>query len=292
MSRQHHLQQHLRQLAEISEIMNSMKNLAFMENRKLARHLDCQRRVTRNIEAIAVDFLAFYPAAFSPVKHAQSVHLLIGSERGFCGDFNEKLLHQAETRLKTDQVDSPLLIVVGHKLSTKLAEETSCVAFIDGPNVTDDIPAVLNQVTITVETLRKQYGIVNLSVVFYDSEADGIIEQKVLPPFQTLRGQSSPFTNPPLLNLAPPVFMADLVDHYLFAALHEIFFTSLMAENQKRIQHMEGAIRHLDDKIAALSRKGHLLRQEEITEELEVILLTAESRSRPKRQIKFRASDS
>ena len=138
-----------------------MKNLAFMENRKLVRHLDCQRRVTRNIVAIAVDFLAFYPAAFPPVKHAQNVHLLIGSERGFCGDFNETLLHQTETRLKSEGVDSPLLIAVGHKLSTKLSEDTRLATFIDGPNVTDDIPGVLNQVTIRVETLRKQYGVVN-----------------------------------------------------------------------------------------------------------------------------------
>jgi F-type H+-transporting ATPase subunit gamma len=50
-----------------------------------------------------------------------------------------------------------------------------------------------------------------------------------------------------------------------------------MAENHSRLQHMEGAIQHLDDKSEKLKRKAQTFRQEEITEEIEVILLTAES---------------
>jgi F-type H+-transporting ATPase subunit gamma len=67
-----------------------------------------------------------------------------------------------------------------------------------------------------------------------------------------------------------------LVHHYLFAALHEIFYTSLMAENQRRIQHLEGAIQRLEEKNENLARKSRTLRQEEITEEIEVILLSVE----------------
>jgi F-type H+-transporting ATPase subunit gamma len=40
---------------------------------------------------------------------------------------------------------------------------------------------------------------------------------------------------------------------------------------------MEGAVKHLDDQIDKLRRKSNLFRQEEITEEIEVILLTAEN---------------
>ena len=69
---------------------------------------------------------------------------------------------------------------------------------------------------------------------------------------------------------------SDLTDHYLFAVLHEIFYISLMAENQRRLQHLEGAVKHLDDETVNLRRKSQIYRQEEITEEIEVILLNSE----------------
>ena len=68
-----------------------------------------------------------------------------------------------------------------------------------------------------------------------------------------------------------------MTHHYLFAVLHEIFYISLMAENQRRLQHLEGAVKHLDDETVNLRRKSQIYRQEEITEEIEVILLNAEN---------------
>ena len=63
--------------------------------------------------------------------------------------------------------------------------------------------------------------------------------------------------------------------HNLFAILHKIMYVSLMTENVRRMQHLEGAAHHLDDKSAELLRKCNALRQEEIIEEIEVILRSA-----------------
>ena len=52
-----------------------------------------------------------------------------------------------------------------------------------------------------------------------------------------------------------------------------------MAENQQRMQHLDGAVRYLDDRLEALAQKGREIRQEEITEEIEVILLNADTAS-------------
>ena len=50
-----------------------------------------------------------------------------------------------------------------------------------------------------------------------------------------------------------------------------------MAENHRRLQHLEAAIKHLDDHVVSLRRKSQIYRQEEITEEIEVILLNTEN---------------
>ena len=82
---------------------------------------------------------------------------------------------------------------------------------------------------------------------------------------------------PPLLNVAPPAFLRAFARHYLYAALHALFYESLMAENRQRMQQMEQAVRRIDEESRALGRKRHGLRREEITEEIEVIMLNAEA---------------
>jgi F-type H+-transporting ATPase subunit gamma len=75
----------------------------------------------------------------------------------------------------------------------------------------------------------------------------------------------------------PPTFLAELANHYLLAALHELFYSSLMAENARRLQHMDNTIHRIEKDSMEFSLKKNRLRQEEITEEIEVIMLSAEA---------------
>ena len=115
-----------------------------------------------------------------------------------------------------------------------------------------------------------------LTVVYHDNSPGQINRRQILPPFPRQQQRTLRYGNPPVLNLEPSDFFSDLTDHYLFAVLHEIFYISLMAENQRRLQHLEGAVKHLDDETVNLRRKSQIYRQEEITEEIEVILLNSE----------------
>ncbi|HEU5407471.1 MAG TPA: F0F1 ATP synthase subunit gamma, partial [Nitrospira sp.] len=68
---------------------------------------------------------------------------------------------------------------------------------------------------------------------------------------------------------------------HLFSLLHEVFYSSLMAENLHRFQHMDQAIHRLEKDRGELVRKRNSLRQEEITEEIEVIMLSAAALKQP-----------
>jgi F-type H+-transporting ATPase subunit gamma len=71
-------------------------------------------------------------------------------------------------------------------------------------------------------------------------------------------------------------FARKLLEQYLFARLHELLYSSLLAENQARLEHLESAVQRLERKSGELFRKRNVVRQEEITEEIEVIMLGAE----------------
>ena len=78
-----------------------------------------------------------------------------------------------------------------------------------------------------------------------------------------------------MLNLSPSEFLVELTDQYLFAALNQMLHASLTEENHQRVTHLDEAIRHLDEESEELKRQSNALRQEEITEEIEIILLNA-----------------
>ena len=66
-----------------------------------------------------------------------------------------------------------------------------------------------------------------------------------------------------------------LTDHHLLAALHQMLYTLLMVENRRRVTHLEGAVQHMDEQSSDLAQQCNRLRQEEIIEEIEVILLSS-----------------
>ncbi|MBP1151720.1 FoF1 ATP synthase subunit gamma [Methylocaldum sp. RMAD-M] len=273
MSRRAEIEHRLRRLDEISDIMTAMKTLALIETRKFNRFMGHQRRLIQSIEAATSDFLAFHPAFRSGVRQREAeshVLILIGSERGFCGDFNEAIM----AALAALPPIRPRLVVVGRRLASKLQARRDLEAWLDGPNVAEEVRAVLNELMTTLHRLWAESAQwKRLSVLSHDSEG-GVASHVLLP---IMPAEEPVFAYPPRLNLDPALFFAELTEHYLFAKLPGLFYASLMAENRQRLEHMENALRRMDTKIQDLRRKSNALRQEEIVEEIEIILLSAES---------------
>ncbi len=280
MTRRQDIKQHRRSLNEIRDIMNSMKNLSFMETRKISSFLDVQHSVVKHIETVAADFLSFYPDTLTNTTGAAvdeniEVYLLIGAERGFCGDFNHALLRHFETIPKTRDTDKLLLICVGHKLETLLENDERAITFIDGASVAEEVGYVLNEIVNQLAPIQEHYGSLNLHVLYHDEHQ--LVNQQLLPPFQNLPNHHSQESHEPELNIEPRNFLLDLSYHYLFLVLYEILYTSLMAESRQRVAHLDGAVQHMDEQSEELHRQSNILRQEEIIEEIEVILLSAVS---------------
>lgn len=279
MSQSHNLQVHIGQLEEIRAILNAMKNLAFMEIHKLSRYQTHQGKAVANIEEAALDFLSFYPEFTVEKNYAQHLCIVVGSERGFCGDFNESLIEAANDGYYTG------IIAIGNRLINRLLEINRPIAAeITGASIAEEAPSVINQLIETINNLSETNSAtgsnqpdMQLTVLYHAYETGRICQRLLFPPFLRQGQASVPFRHPPELNLDPGDFYTDLIHHYLFAVLHEVIYNSLIAENHNRLQHLDGAVNHLDDETVSLRRKLQNFRQEEITEEIEVILLNSGS---------------
>jgi F-type H+-transporting ATPase subunit gamma len=276
MTRRRTLDQRRESFGEIRDIMNSMKTLAYLEIRKLARFLDAQRAVVAHVETVAADFLGYHPEVLPPPdKASRAVCLLLGSERGFCGDFNEALLQRLEHCIADQGLNAPLLLVTGRKLAARLAGDARVADTFDGASTVGEVETTLHALILALAGLQARHGSLALSVFHHDPDAREVTVTAVLPPFERSRDAAPRFAHAPLTQLSPPAFFGALLEHYLYSVLHEILYVSLMAENLRRVRHLEGAVRHLDEKSTALLRACNALRQEEIIEEIEVILLSA-----------------
>ncbi len=282
MSQRRELQEHRESLGEIREIMNSMKTLAYMESRKLERYIEAQQAVVASIETAAADLLHSYPDMVPPAPGKPvRAWLVIGSERGFCGDFNQQLLAQLQQQLPQivpdiAESDAPgdLILVVGQKLQSLLQDDPRLVAALEGASMAEDLAPLLQQLVQHLHQLQGAHPHLELRAVYHSGRGD-VVVKPVLPPFVGLAKAKGRDNIPPLLNLSPAVVLGGLAEHYLFALMFQMLYASLHAENHQRLIHMEGAVKHLDERAAELLRQGNVLRQEEITEEIEVILLNA-----------------
>lgn len=275
MTRRHEIEQQLHSMQDIREIMNSMKNLSLMETRKLSRFLSSQRRVVDSIEQAATEFLTAYPMLQTPPSTDNEVYIIIGSEQGFCGDFNQALIEAFDTLVHDKSTNNVSLVAVGMKLYSTLQDHPNLVKTLNGPTVGQEVDTVLTELIDTVSGLHGISGPPTITALHHEHENENIEITSVLPPFQNLHNQQKQYTYPARLQLSPEHFYETLIDHYLFAALYEMFYTSLMAEHYRRVQHLEGAIDRLEQRAEELGKKRNILRQEEITEEIEVIMLSA-----------------
>ncbi len=279
MSKRHEVQAHLQSLTDMRGILNAMKNLALMEIHKLSRFLSAQRQAVAGTQKVGADFFAFHPALLPRERLDSRVYVAVGSERGFCGDFNEGVVTALKEALRAHPC-SARVIGIGRKLAEKLGTLGDCVVGqLAGPSVAEEVPSTLIRLMNTLRDLQAKEDAqqpLDLTIIAHTQE-DNQASVRSLEPFRQFGREPVSYGSPPLLYLDPVTFLTGLMHEYLFAYLHEIFYGSLMAESRRRFEHMEQALQRLDTQTDELSLKRQILRQEEITQEIAVILLGVEA---------------
>lgn len=262
----------MKTLGEIAGILESMRTLAVIESRRLTRSVECQRHLEAALRSSAEELLGHYPALL-PVQPAATAWLVVGSERGFCGDFNTRLRAILEQRRSPGEP----VIVVGSRIGAEFAAlDVAVHRQLPGPLTADETAERLPALIDAINQLIESRGPLRITALHHADDAETVLETRIVPPFGKPSARSKrPY--PPLLYQAPDDVFRHLVEHYLFAVLHWLLDRSLLSEHQYRIRHLDGATRRIEDTLETLRSSNNRLRQEEITEELQVILLGAEA---------------
>lgn len=269
MSRYRKVELHLSQLRELKSIITSMKTLSQLELRKLTRLTRSQSGMVEVLNQTVTDFLTYFPRP--PTRNDNALWLIIGSERGLCGGFNELLVSRLFDEWPTCVDQQRQVLAVGHKLCCRLDEMLPNHEGIAGAYASEEIPPLLSRVVNAIKKQLVHHNSVTLRVLYHSEEHRKVICRQLLPPEVVRLSTKSTF--PPQLYLDPETFFSHFLQHYLFLGLTQLITDSLLVENRFRTQHLGGAIRRLDERLTILNSRARSLRQEEITEEIEMIIL-------------------
>lgn len=266
MARWRELGRHIRALDDIGSIMSAMRSLAFIEVRRLAEGVARQQETVGAMRVAIDNLVAHYPDARPAVVPQRDVLIMIGSERGLCGDFDERIA------VSLNANDPSPRLAVGSRLCLRLDEQGLTHDAIPGAAVIEDIPGVMLQIASAMRRFNQQDHDIRTGLVAIHHADDGVVHHTrilpvpVTPPAQCWRSK-------PILQLDPPQLHEMLVEHYVLASLNAILLASLLAENRRRLDQMSAALDRLHEQVDKLDRKRRRARQEAITEEIEIILL-------------------
>ncbi len=278
MSQRHTLAQRLHVYGELREIMSAMKNIALMESHKLAGRLDTQREVLRVMEQAAGNFFAGHPNLRLWDTPTPGLIIAVGSERGFCGDFNEAVLRELR-RPPAPGAPPAGIVLVGARLALREEGLPGVLARVEGPAMIEEVRPALARLLATLTErpeLAAAFSLHGIAIVHHQLHADGTAV-RVYRPREAFSAATAAGRRPARLLLPAGVFLAGLIEQYLHAVFYSVFYDSLAAENHRRVAHMQGAVDRMDERIAAGRLRMNALRQEEITEQIEEIMLSAEA---------------
>lgn len=277
MSARREIARRLEALDDIAEIMSALESAAMVELTRLRRLAPAQARVVDMAQTAARDFLAHHAAFALAPPPSRPVLVVLGSERGFCGGYDEELAAALDAEAARLRDAEPLVLVSGRRLAERVRRRMRVDAAIEAPAVADAVRHAIPRLAAALASLPLPAGVspaASVVVLHHAIEAEGG-GVRADPLVRALREVPPPRGTPPRLQLAPEVFFRALADHLLFALLHAHFYGALLAENERRVQHLEGALTRIDQRRATLRVRDNALRQEEITEEIELILLGA-----------------
>jgi F-type H+-transporting ATPase subunit gamma len=259
------LQARISSLAELRDLIRALRALAATHVQEAQGALPGIRRYVDVVEDAIAEGAALLEAADGLAAPAgpsdASVLIVVCSEHGFVGAFNERLLDRAEAERKAGQA----LLVIGRRGAILAAERGLDVE--RSFSMATHVGGVLG---VTRRVAERLAVVSTADVLFAGYRRGGEFEpeaRSILPLDPALLARSER-RSPPLHHLAPDTLLQRLASEYLFGEITHAVMESLASENGARLRAMETADHNIGDKLDELRRKEHALRQEAITSEL------------------------
>ena len=268
----------IRGTADLHAVVRTMKSLAAVNIRQYEKAMLSLGDYRQSVELGLRGVLRLRPLLPRTTEPRRGVVLILGSDQGMAGRFNEVLLDFVEEELR----DQPRpeagweFWAAGAKMIGGVEDR------FRPPREAFSLPASSHQITATVqevvlrfEAACREGGETRLLLLHNEPNpgAGYRRRQAILHPhdrrwLEAIGGQTWPGRALPTHTLPAERLLSALLREHLFISLFEAFAASLAAENAARLAAMQQAEKKIEEMTLDLTARFNHLRQTQITEEL------------------------
>jgi F-type H+-transporting ATPase subunit gamma len=265
----------------LQSVVRTMKTLAAVSIRQHEKAIESLAEYSRTIDmGLSIILRGEIEETAEPYrfKDGNLGAVVIGSDQGLCGRFNEQLAAYAleQLRLMEPLAVRRTLVCVGTRAHMYLAESGENIAdCLSAPVSTTGIIPTVQRILATIEEWQLQLHLKRI-VLFYNHYLNGAsYRPEILHLMPLDRTWLRSLADRPWQGETIPIFTMDrnrlftlMIRQALFISLYRAFAESMASENAARLASMQAAERNIEERLEELSFQFRDLRQSNITEEL------------------------
>ena len=273
----------------LHSIVETMRTLAAVNIRRANQATEAAGEYLRSVHLALYVALREYretqPARRNLSGGTVPTLLVLSSNQGLCGSFNERVTkHALELGAKVAQeagveFSAIPFVCVGYRGADRLAFlGARVVSVFDAPSSVEAVGPLVRAIYSEVAD-RLEPGARLLAVYNQTTSSSGFVESDLqLLPFEVERWRElpegeTPFATIPMVSgRSAEAVLPDLVRELLYIDLYRTLVESFAAENAARLFSMQGATENIEELLAELNAAYREARQDAITNELMDIL--------------------
>ncbi|MDP2098755.1 MAG: F0F1 ATP synthase subunit gamma [Methylobacter sp.] len=268
------LQRDMDTAGDLQSIVRTMKVLAAVSIRQYERALealvDYQLTVDLGLQVVLKGRSMPPSKKQSPVTGV----IVLGSDHGLCGRYNESIAAFALAALECDPLQRRILVVGARVEAALKAMGQDVEALFLVPGSVAGITQTVRQLLLHIDSWQQQ-GIERV-LLFHNSHQQRTAYSPQMRPllpidfdnFSQLKAKPWPSNALPQFSQDSETLLSSLIRQHLFIQLFSACAESLAGEHASRLVSMQVAEKNIKERLETLTAAHRLQRQNQITEEL------------------------
>ena len=199
--------------------------------------------------------------------------IVIGSDRGLCGGYNDKITRLARSRLEDGSMQ---LGVIGARVAARFEADGVPLAFaLTLPGSVEGLSRLVQSIIVQIDRWTRTRDVGQVVMVHNRREGRNTAQPRThrllpLPDsyLHKLARADWPGRSLPLFRTDPDRLMSWLVQQRLFVVIYRALTEALASEHASRLAAMQSAERNIEERRDGLNQLYRQRRQETITREL------------------------
>ncbi len=204
--------------------------------------------------------------------------ILVGSDQGMCGQFNEDIAHHAVNEIQSAEPPERkwLVLAIGEKATAALeARGQRVTANRNVPGSSGAITSHVRGILAKIDEWQSEHGELSRIMLAwnrYEQQNTKPRTSRLLPLddewLHQLQQRPWPTNALPMFTVSAEALLSHLVRQYLFIEIHGALAESSAAENATRLRAMQSAEKNVEERLDNLTARYNRQRQNSITSEL------------------------